>query len=323
MVLSNDMAALIGFGCEAVMYGAYCIVFLTAAHILLQRKRGRRVKDPLIWATAILFLTCTAHFALEFDHFHTTLSSTGIPGYANETSKLFGADLLISLADLVGDAVLIYRCWLVWGRSWWVTIFPSITAIAGFACIMELLHLLLSINPSSPTAPPSIVPLGIAGYVLPLCTNVFVTVLIAARVWYMSRASREYSDLTSSSKTVQRAMSIVVESGLLYLVVQLTFVVLFAMQHPAQAILAVIAVQVYGIAPTLIIIRVGLGYATDNTTANTMTRVRWNRPSMYRNSASQYATNTTGYSTTAAGTDVELEETDTLEDGKKTGAVAV
>ncbi|KZT24218.1 hypothetical protein NEOLEDRAFT_1135376 [Neolentinus lepideus HHB14362 ss-1] len=322
MVLSNDMAALIGFGCEAVLYGAYCIIFLTSSHILLRRKRNHKFRDPLVWVNTLLFLTCTAHFALEFNHFYVTLSSTGVAGYANETKKLFGADLLISLADLFGDAVLIYRCWLVWGRSWWVTILPALTSIAGFACIMELLHLLLSINPDAPTAPASIVPLGIAGYVLPMCTNVFVTALIAARVWWIARASREYSDISSSSQTVYRAISIVIESGALYLVVQITFVVLFSMGHPAQAILAVIAVQVYGIAPTLIIIRVGLGYAADNTTINTQTRMNWKRPSMYRPSRSQYTSHTTGFSTTAAGTDVELVDTDTLEDRKKF-AVAV
>ncbi|EPQ57611.1 hypothetical protein GLOTRDRAFT_38224 [Gloeophyllum trabeum ATCC 11539] len=225
--------------------GAYCILFLAASHILLRRKRGHRLRDPLVWANTALFLTCSAHFALEFNHFHTTLAATGVPGYANETKPLFAADLFISLADLLGDFVLIYRCYLVWGRAWWVTVLPTLTAVAGFACIMELLHLLLSINPSSPTAPPQIVPLGIAGYVLPLSTNVFVTALIAARIFWIARASREYSDLTSSAQTVHRAINVVVESGALYLAVQLTFVVLFAMQHPAQAILAVIAVQVY------------------------------------------------------------------------------
>jgi len=49
---------------------------------------------------------------------------------------------------------------------------------------------------------------------------------------------------------------------MLYLIVQVVFVILFAIQHPAQGIVGVIAVQIYGIAPVLIIIRVALGMST-------------------------------------------------------------
>ena len=47
------------------------------------------------------------------------------------------------------------------------------------------------------------------------------------------------------TKTGQAAIDIVVESGMLYLVVQLIFVILFAIQHPAWGIVGVIAVQIY------------------------------------------------------------------------------
>ena len=45
--------------------------------------------------------------------------------------------------------------------------------------------------------------------------------------------------------TGRAAIDIVVESGMVYLAVQLVFVVLFAMRHPAQGIVGVIAVQIY------------------------------------------------------------------------------
>jgi hypothetical protein len=45
--------------------------------------------------------------------------------------------------------------------------------------------------------------------------------------------------------TGRAAIDIVVESGVVYLAVQLVFVVLFAIRHPAQGIIGVIAVQIY------------------------------------------------------------------------------
>jgi hypothetical protein len=80
-----------------------------------------------------------------------------------------------------------------------------------------------------------------------------------------------------------------VESGLLFLMAQFIFVVLFAIGHPAQAILEPVATQIYvcdsnhtlpiglltrpflfnvqGISPTLIIVRVGMGSSYEQTTA--------------------------------------------------------
>lgn len=71
-----------------------------------------------------------------------------------------------------------------------------------------------------------------------------VTTLIVGRIWYKSYG---ISDVMPSSSTdsVRRAMIIVAESGMLYLVTQLIFVVMFAIKHPAQAIMGVVAVQIY------------------------------------------------------------------------------
>ena len=63
--------------------------------------------------------------------------SIGVDGYANETHALVGADIFISLCDLIGDYILIYWCWMMWGRNYWIVILPSLTAIAGFGtCAM-------------------------------------------------------------------------------------------------------------------------------------------------------------------------------------------
>ena len=150
------------------------------------------------------------------------------------------------------------------------------------ACFSVVFYFELHINPNSPVTPPFLIPLGFATFSLPLGTNVIVTTLICARIWYLSpRKARDLRSEHFPTGIGQTVIKIVVESGMLYLVVQLIFVVLMAIEHPAQAIIGVIAVQIYvripypwsrefvgdqlspkitqGIAPTLILIRVGLG----------------------------------------------------------------
>ncbi|THH30880.1 hypothetical protein EUX98_g3323 [Antrodiella citrinella] len=265
VVLDNDLAALIGFGCEALVYGVYIVIFLMSLSFL-HGGRSTYAHRLMVFSTTFLFLLCTAHFALEFTHFYTTLATTGVTGYAAETKDLFGADILISTIDLVGDCVLLHRCWLVWGKNWWVIALPFLTAVGGFACGMTGLGILLNTDPTAPQAPPSVLPLGTASFSLPLATNFLITLLTVTRLYMLASKTRRASTTTKSLHTssyVNKAAIIVIESGLLYLVAQLVFVILFAIGHPAQGIAAVVAVQIYGIAPTLISFRVGMGVATD------------------------------------------------------------
>jgi hypothetical protein len=135
------------------------------------------------------------------------------------------------------------------------------------ACVGEALHLLLSINPTLPVAPASVVPLVLSGYGLPLLTNVIVTTLIATRNWYLSpRNARNMRGAQFPTRTGQAAIDIVIESGMLYLAVQLVFVILFAIRHPAQAIVAVIAVQIYVRISSLLRERIVVNEMTQNHT---------------------------------------------------------
>ncbi|KAI0763428.1 hypothetical protein BD413DRAFT_606621 [Trametes elegans] len=268
MVLSNDLAALVGFASEAVLWGAYAVLFLTSVILLLRRVTTRGLNTPILILGCVLFASCTAHFALEFSHFFTTLRDSGVEGYANETQPLVGADLLISLCDLLGDLVLVYRCWIIWGRNYWIALPPLLTAIAGFSCIAAVVHLVETLDPHAPVAPAALVPLGIAGYALPLATNALASALIVARLCAAAHEERARcrGRLAGTVRAAQHAAAIIVESGLLYLAAQAVLVALFARGHPAQAVVAVIAVQIYGIAPTLIVIRVALGISSDFST---------------------------------------------------------
>lgn len=109
---------------------------------------------------------------------------------------------------------------------------------------MEVLHLIIVTNPTSPAPPAAITALGLAGYILPLATNVVVTFLIVYRIWTSSRIVKE-SPVVIGQGASHRAMMLIIESGALYLIIQFVFVVLFAIQHPALGIVAVIATQIY------------------------------------------------------------------------------
>ena len=92
MTLTNDMAALMGFALESLFYGSfykflvfsvhvtqsptgfYCMLFLASTTVLLWwRRKHTNINVPMAVANFTLFLCCTTHFAIEFNHFYTTL----------------------------------------------------------------------------------------------------------------------------------------------------------------------------------------------------------------------------------------------------------
>ena len=193
--------------------------------------------------------------------------ATGVFNFANETKKLIGGDILISTTDFIGHMVLINRCYNVWGQNMYIIVVPFLTAVAGAGELDAISTLITRLSEpvfpsvyiysmrcggpqssssltdsSAPMALTALVPTGIATYVLPLCTNAMLTALIAGRIWYQTCG---FSEARSSSDSVQRAMIVILESGAVYLVTQLIFTVVYAIRHPAQGIVSVIAVQIY------------------------------------------------------------------------------
>lgn len=265
-----DIAAILGFVCEATLWGINLVAFGLALSVLIPRFRRDGSNKVILSLSTLLFLSCTVHYALEFRHFHVTLNTTGVDGFANETDVYFGADLLISIADFFGDLILIYRCWLIWNKNYYVTILPLLTSIGGLICAAEVGHLVHGTHDATPS--PSIVPLGLASFTLPFCTNGMVTLLIVGRIWFTSRTMKAYT--MPSARSV---MAIMIESGALYFAVQLVFVTLYGMNNPAEEVIIPMAVQVYGIASFLIVIQSGLGQTAVDENGEDVPGTNWGR----------------------------------------------
>ena len=128
---------------------------------------------------------------------------------------------------------------------------------------------------------------------VPVGTDLLLTLLIVGRILYLSRTT---PDLLSSRR-IQAAVSIFAESGAMVIVVQLITSVLVLRGMPSQNILLCMLAQVYvrshthvlvglvgdgffghesqGIAPTIIILRIGMGKSIDTTLNATLNTVQY------------------------------------------------
>ena len=125
--------------------GCYTALFAVSIYLTFYGpRRESGVNKHILIISGLLYLSCSTHFALVFSdfyrvmvcashHIETTQSSTP-PQVANDTANqniLVVSDLLISVTDFIGELILIYRCWLLWSRNYWVIILPSLLSIAS------------------------------------------------------------------------------------------------------------------------------------------------------------------------------------------------
>ena len=60
-------------------------------------------------------------------------STTGVEGFARFSKTIIGAGQILSLTDTMGDLILIYRCWVLWSKNYWVIIFPCLSLIGNLS----------------------------------------------------------------------------------------------------------------------------------------------------------------------------------------------
>ena len=53
--------------------GIYVVLFLASLVLMLRRMRSHGMNIPILASICALFVLCTTHFAIEFNHFYTVL----------------------------------------------------------------------------------------------------------------------------------------------------------------------------------------------------------------------------------------------------------
>ncbi|KAJ7615937.1 hypothetical protein FB45DRAFT_1064125 [Roridomyces roridus] len=258
---------------------------------------------PLAILTTAMALLATAQFAM---HIGTTVlgllmlvgtvehgtgsmddSLANPPTYAEKVYWVLKMvqDLMLLINCVMADSLFVYRCYLVWGRprksSWYFQCYFSSQRLVSTGCITTYDEDYIDAPPAPFTIDPRIV------FVLTLFTNFSLMSLTAGRIWWVTRQQRAVLG-PEFMPPYNAAMAIILESGVVYCAGLNLQVVALTIQN-SQAIPVYLtqgaATQLVSIAPTLIVVRVGMGHTTPTTrltcTGNT-TGVDVRRPKSIR-----------------------------------------
>ncbi|KAH9048417.1 hypothetical protein EDB84DRAFT_1556872 [Lactarius hengduanensis] len=242
----------------AAFFGAYIILTFTAVYLLARREKTATSIFMMV-LTLVMFGVSTAYFVLDI-----ILVSNGVlhpQEYPETVIDLWGPQHRLS--SVLGDSIVIWRAWVVWGRQLSVVIAPLVllfgVAFSSFGA---------AVAQSRALADPSYLTVFnifmIALPSLTLATNVTATALILWRILRASiRTVEHHGAVTHGTVQLHRLLKILIESGGLYCLTWLLLLCFNLTGYPASHVFLSIIGQLTGIYPTLIIVLVSINLTQD------------------------------------------------------------
>ncbi|KAF7362710.1 Carboxylic ester hydrolase [Mycena venus] len=168
----------------------------------------------------------------------------------------------VPFQSLVGDGILIYRCWFLWNKNWIVIALPLLVWLANIASAIRLLTLLAQASQGLVISS-TIQPWGQAFWSMTICINVMATSLIVGRIWMVEKKHRKFRassvDTVSSQNrprtALGHAMRNIIDSGMIYTVLSIFTLVTYTLQSTLHYPASHLEIHSVGITFNLIIIR--------------------------------------------------------------------
>ncbi|KAJ7328711.1 hypothetical protein DFH08DRAFT_315155 [Mycena albidolilacea] len=241
------------------------------------RVHGAARNRSLTIATALLFIFCTAHCALQITT--TTLYNQLVSTSLGDSKPVFDRTLqdysalaiatnaVYVTSNVIADSIFILRCYAIWNFQLKIIIFPILLTLAvagvGYTNAFWPLHVPNSLrSPSLVVAEFSFKLLKISN-LLSIFTTVILMILTAGRIWWMARTARTLLGRTVTRK-YYTACAIILESGAITCASAIAFAAIGFTLDPIYSTTGAVLGQLVGIAPTIIAVRVGLGRSVDN-----------------------------------------------------------
>ncbi|KAJ7468054.1 hypothetical protein FB451DRAFT_1257927 [Mycena latifolia] len=269
-----------------VLYTLYAVLFMFSIYTLIHRNPpGRR----------FLLLTASAMFLLGTSGTVVSVLMAGILFQSNKkliegsndlarliqvyvTLELIASILLVT-SNFVADLVFLYRCYIIWGSKKRILILPGLSTLATL--VVECISSVDSYNPTrvqKQYIDPRI------SFIMAAGTNVIFVCLTAGRIWYKRHEAR-IINCTTVRKRYETVIAMILESGAIYClsmilqVISLSFIPTNLPYKTAELynILAGVTngllTQAVNIAPTLILVRVGMDHVQWKQNATSRTHV--------------------------------------------------
>ncbi|KAK0487102.1 hypothetical protein IW261DRAFT_590724 [Armillaria novae-zelandiae] len=268
--ISLDKANFLALVLETLLYGAFTVLFIAALYVIFQKRSG--INTKLLLTVIAIWILATVHLILDItraiEAFVELESGGALQYYSDLSNPLQAAKTAIYvILTLVGDGFVIYRCFVVWNRRWYIIPGPILllcgTGVGGFGATVAFSHA----APGAEVFLPNIVPWVTSFISMTLCTNIVCTSLIAYRIISIQRTVRDVIQVNLA----RSALMMIVESAAVYSASVLSLMITYTLGSNAQYTVLDLTAPLIGITFTIIILRVSLGISSRELTALSQT----------------------------------------------------
>ncbi|KAF8197738.1 hypothetical protein K438DRAFT_2016493 [Mycena galopus ATCC 62051] len=249
---------------ETFLYGALLITF--SANLYLRISRCRKAGQPntrlccdfVTVSSITIFALCTVHWTIVVARFcHGLLSTPDMASamlfFADGSQILFVTQSTLGeITLLVGDAVIVYRLWLIWGWDLCVVLVPAISWLGNFVSALVMTVIFARSSTGHHLSLGSGIRWTIVNWVLTGITNIYCTAFIAQKVW---RAVRGMGD-----GPLMYALAILIESAAIW-TVWVVFIAITVEKGSVLQWLTGLTPEVIGLVNMFIHLRVELGWS--------------------------------------------------------------
>ncbi|KAG7088576.1 hypothetical protein E1B28_012555 [Marasmius oreades] len=286
---------------ETLFYGIYTVLFCHCIYILLYRgrKSGGGANKTLLISAVALFTLATGLIIADFARAYAAFILHGdTPEGPTEYFEEFWIwsnlvrESFFALVIAVSDAVLIYRLYVVWSFKKYILILPVILWFASTALSCLAVYGQSTTDPGAVLQNFDIYAYGMASFSLTCATNITVTGLIAGRLWYYGRRTSQVLG-RSYRQRYYTAIIIIIESGITSALTTFLILIFYRTTLTSADFIYFPACQILAMVPTLIIVRVGLGFSTEKSTNNSNSTSKYSNGSQANRQGSNGRSETT------------------------------
>ncbi|KAJ7166611.1 hypothetical protein C8R46DRAFT_1271410, partial [Mycena filopes] len=268
--VSPVVSVLISIWLETLLYGINIPIFAFSLYMTFNKPSVSYVVPILSTA---LFICATGHIGVNLcrliqGYIQPPTKGVMAAFLVNLTVKSNVAkQILLAMVNLFSDTLLTWRVYMVWGKRWTIGILPAVLTVASEESLVE---------PGQSVFLKQISQWGTAQFASSLAMNLTATILIASRIWYVTRILREVSP--ERMGPYWRIITIVVESASSAAVAQIIQLAMYEAKFPGVYFISDSVVQVVTMASLTIVILVGAGgqYKNGLGTSYNITELRFN-----------------------------------------------
>ncbi|EIN09223.1 hypothetical protein PUNSTDRAFT_134386 [Punctularia strigosozonata HHB-11173 SS5] len=254
---------LVSIFCQSVLYGAYTMLFVLTTWMLITR---RPLRKPMLFVSTLMWVVATMHVATNFTRiikaFITFSDAPGGPAAFfnrfSEFTQMFGSTLYV-LQTLIGDSMVLYRCYLAWERKFTVIAFPLLCLFGSTATGIGILYSFDRVNPEANIFVHQLSQWITAFFSMTFATNVLCTVLVAFRVYRLNRKQL----IGARARHLRPLLLIVVESGAVYSAWLMALLILYNTDSWFQYVVLDSVSPIVGIVFSVIILRIAIGVTSE------------------------------------------------------------